>query len=144
MQVVGFNLNKISGHRIEDFKHGPMNLNIEFTDMKKLKLDLLKDSEAAKFIFKFSIDYFESEDKRGPKDQKLAEINIDGHIRLSLTKDELKDVTKSWKKKQIPNGLRIALNNLILKKTAPKALQLQDELGIPSHLPIQQIKPSNQ
>lgn len=141
MQVVGFNLRRISASREETFKKGPMNLNIEFTDVQKEKLDLLKEEEAIKILFKFGVEYYESDEKKDPKKDKLAEISMDGQIRMALSKEELKDVLKAWKKKQMPPGVSIPLNNMILKRTAAKALQLQDDLGLPSHIPIQQLRP---
>ena len=148
MQVVGFQFKKISAHKSDDFKSGPININVEFTDLQKEKLDLLRDSDAAKLLFRFSLEYFENKEDQDKKDKKgndlkLAEIVLDGQIRLSFTKDESKDLMKAWKKKQLPAGFRIPLQNLILKKTASRAMQLQDELDLPSHVPIQQIKPNN-
>lgn len=136
MQVVGFNFSKISASKEPGFKPGPISTNIEFVDLQKEKVAML-NSEAVKVFYKFSLDYMESEDK---KSNKLAELNFEGNIMLSVNKDESKDLTKAWKKKKLPSTFRVSLFNLILKKTAPKALQLQDELSIPSHVPVQQLQ----
>lgn len=136
MQIIGFNFNKISASKKENFKPGHINTNIEFVDLEKDKIDILKDLEAVKLTFKLDLDYTESQEK---KEDKLAEINFGGNIRLALTKEESKELMKEWKKKKIPAGPRMFLFNYLLKKTAPKALSLQDELTLPSHIPIQQI-----
>ena len=136
MQIVGFNLNKVSARKEANFKQGHINTNIEFTDLEKDKIDILKDLEVMRLTFKFGLDYTESQEK---KDKKLGELIFEGNIKLALSKEESKEMNKEWKKKTLPAGPRIFLFNYILKKTAPKALLLQDELGLPSHIPIQQV-----
>lgn len=137
MQIIGFNLNKISAFKSENFKPGAINTNIEFIDIEKEKIDLLKDSESIKILFKFSLEYSESQEK---KDKKLAEIVFDGAVRIALPKETLNEIMKSWKKKKLPPEFRVFLFNVILRRTASKCLILQDELMIPSHIPIQQVR----
>ncbi len=153
MQVIGFNFTKMHSEKSPEFKQGSINTNIEFTDLQKEKVDILKDLEAVKINFSFSINYgdvVKNSDKKNndkkenenkdPADSLLAQIKFDGLIVLSTSKDELKDLQKSWKKKELPQAARLALFNMILKKTAPRALQLQDELNLPSHIPIPQVQ----
>ncbi len=138
MQVVGFNLTKISANRQETTKPSSLNLNIEFPEIQKEKIDLLKDSEALKISFKFLVEYLEAEKKK----DRIADLDFEGTIILSVNKEESKEITKEWKKKKLPDNLRISLSNLVLKKTAPKALTLQDELNLPSHITVRQLKKS--
>ena len=137
MQVIGFNLKKILAERSTNFQRGPINTNIEFTDVDKEKLDMLKDLEAIKISFVFSISYADQEKK---EELKHGQVSFEGDIILSSTKEEVKNITKSWKKKQIEEDTRIPLINFILKKCSTKALILEDDLNLPAHIPFPQVR----
>lgn len=156
MQVIGFNVQKILAERSPEFKKSNINTNIEFTDIDKEKLDLLKDAEALKFSFVFIITYDDAEksqeksqdkpqeEKSKDSSSKQGEIRFEGNILLSATKDEAKDITKSWKKKQIEDNFRIPLINFILKKCSVKALSLEEDLNLPIHIPFPRIQKNPQ
>lgn len=137
-QVIGFNLSKVTAERTSRYKAGStmLNINIEFTGVDEDSVSLLKDSSVARVTFQFSLKYAESEEK---KDQPTAELLFGGVLLITLEKDELKDLLKSWKKKAIPDAMRRPLMNLILTRCAARALTLQEDLGLPSHIPIPQI-----
>jgi hypothetical protein len=142
MKVIGFNFTKILAEKTPEFK-GPKSIdtNIEFTNFEKDKIDLLsQEGDVGKISFAYTLSYSDSKDKKEKKDTE-ASIKMDGMIMLSISKEELKDLQKGWKKKQLPKGTQIPLFNLILKKCTPRALQIQDELNIPSHIPIPQLRP---
>jgi len=141
MQLIGFNLKKIHAERSQNFKRGPINTNIEFVEVEKDKLDFLKDLEAIRIAFIFTVTYADQEKK---DELKHGEISFEGDIALSATKDELKDIIKSWKKKQIPDTVRFPLINYILKKCSARALSLEDELNLPTHIPFPQVQKSVQ
>ena len=147
MQLICFNLNKIKADKSPSFKRSSINTNIEFIDVEKDKLDLLKDTEALKIAFIFSIAYTDVEkDKQEKKEETKeeikneGEISFEGTVLFSANKDESKDLTKSWKKKQIPEQFRIPLINFILKRCSVKALSLEEDLNLPSHIPFPQIR----
>ena len=135
MQVIGFNFTKISAERTPEFKPSSMSTNIEFTNIEKEKMDILKEAEALKVSFKYVLLYGEEKKAKSP-----AEVIFEGFIILSLDKDKSKELQKAWKKKTLPTGTKIPLFNLILKKCAAKSLQLQEDLNLPSHIPIPKIK----
>jgi hypothetical protein len=137
MQLVGFNFTKISAKRELKIENYSQNTNIEFLDLEKEKIDLLKDLDAIKLTFKYSVDYTHS----GEKEKPCAELNFEGHIVFALSKKESSDLLKSWRKKQIPPNVQIPLFNLILKKCSPKAVYLADELNMPSPVPLPKITP---
>lgn len=108
---------------------------------------MLKDAEAIKASFRFAIMFREPEkreqDKKSEKSDKSEnqnEVSFEGSILLALEKDEAKEFIKSWKKKEIPKDKVLPLYNFILKKCSVRALQLEEELGLPSHIPFPQIK----
>ena len=49
---------------------------------------------------------------------------------------------RQWNSKKLPEDFRIALFNVILKKSNVKALELEDELNIPLHIPLPSLKKS--
>ncbi len=136
MQVIGFNLTKVLAERSPNFTRSAINTNIEFSNVEKEKVDLLKDAEAVKISFKFSIIY----EDREKKDKKNGEVSCEGVIVLSTSKEEAKDFHKSWKKKEVPKDTMIPLYNVILKKCSVNALQLEDDLNLPPHIPFPQVR----
>ncbi len=144
MQPIGFNLKKILAQKSLEFKRGPINTNIEFKEVKEEEITLLKDSNALKISFIFSISYAHPEKTPDTNIENLGEVSFEGEIMFSVTKDEFKEITKSWKNKQIPDQFRIPLINFILTKCSTKALSLEDDLNIPFHIPFPQVRPENQ
>jgi hypothetical protein len=136
MKVLGFNFNKISAEKDKNFKLGIVSTNIEFISVEKDSINMLKDSEIIKMDFKFSIDYKESKDK---KSKSQANILFEGNLILSTNKDETKNLLDFWKKKQVPENMKMPLLNLILKKCSVKALVLEEELNLTHHIPMPKL-----
>ncbi len=142
MQIIGFNFTKISAEKTPSFKVGSsINTDIEFTNIEEEKVSLLKDgSEALSASFRFTVSYAEQKEKQ-EKSAKEGELIFEGKIILSATKDEAKDLMKNWKNKELPNNFKMPIFNFLLKKCAPRALELEEELNLPSHIPIPQLHP---
>ena len=136
MNLIGFNLTKIQAERFDVLKKANLEMDIKFLNVVKEKVNILKESEAVKITFKKSLIYKDPTDKDA---KEQAKILFEGKIILSLTKEESKDILKSWKKKQLPPNIGVYLSNLIIKRCASKAFQLQDELNLPSHLKIPSV-----
>src|SRR3989344_4243327 len=116
MNIVGFNLIKILAERIKPLNNPAINTNIQFTDFEKEKIDFLSQGEAVKLNFKYDLTYSpQSEQKKIKDEDKQAEIIVQGFLILSVSKDELKEFEKSWKKKQVPEKHIISLYNFILR-----------------------------
>jgi len=143
MQVIGFNFTKISATRDKEIKNPSINTNISFIEIEKEKLELVKDKEALRLDYKFVVTYQDSEQLDKAKDKSKvpsqAEVNFEGNIILLTEEEESKEIIKSWKKKELLTQFRMPLFNLILKKCSAKALSLQEELNMPSHIPIPQV-----
>ena len=138
MQLIGFNLNKIKAEKSPNFIRGSINTNIEFTDINKEKLDLLKDNDALKisFIFSITYSYQDKQDKEKDEKENQGEISFYGDMLFSANKEESKDILKAWKKKQILDQFRIPMINFVLKKCSVKALSLEEDLNLPVHIPF--------
>ena len=131
MKIIGFNLTKISVKRKEKVE-GKLELkqNIDIKTIDKEKIPISKD-EALRIKFKFSVDY----------SNDMANVELEGSLLTLPEKDEMKTITKDWKDKKIANEIRIPLFNFIISKCNIKALSLEDEMGLPLHVPMPRIDP---
>lgn len=129
MRILGFNFTKLAGERTKTMNtpHS-INVNVEFLDLVKDKIDFIKDDEVFNILYKYGVLYTDKDDKT----KKIAEIAFEGNLILSTTKEEAKDILKHWKKKELPSEVKVFLYNVILNKCAIKTIQLQDELTLPS------------
>jgi hypothetical protein len=132
MRVIGFNFTKISIEKLKELTERPKVTNeIDVPEIIEAKPGILKTKEdilEAKFEYKVAYE------------PKLANINLEGRILLSLEPKIAKEVLKQWKKKKMPEEFRNLLFNIILRKSSLKALQLEDELNLPIHMPLPSLK----
>jgi hypothetical protein len=132
MQVLGFNFTKIQGERSPEFKEDQsekkVNSNIDFTNVEKETLEAIK-SDILKISFKFDVIY----------DPKIGHLVFEGVIVLKADENETKQILNDWKEKKVPDSLKLPLLNLVLTKCSLKALQMEDELSLPLHIPLPRI-----
>lgn len=140
MQVIGFNFTKISGERPAKIIKPNRNINIAFKDVQKDKVDLLKDQEAIKVLFEYSLLYTETK----KKDENIGKLEMNGEILLIVTKEESKEILKGWKNESLSAEFQVPLYNTIFKRCTPKAVYIADEIGLPSPVPIQRISPKKE
>lgn len=133
MQIIGFNLTKILVEREEKIE-GKLEVkqNIDISDVSKEKIPF-SEGEAIKIKFNFTVNY----------DPNFAKLNFEGYLILMVDKDELKNFLKSWKDKKLPEEAKVSLFNFIMGKCNIKALNLEDELSLPLHIPMPRINPNN-
>jgi hypothetical protein len=137
MKLLGINFHKISAEREDSLKPTNVNINIKFLNVEKDKLDLLKIDEILKIYFNYNVSYRESEDQtQKPK----AELIYEGHVVISVNKEESKEILKTWKKQEIPNPYKTPIFNLILKKCSIRTLNLEEDLNLPFHVPLPKIE----
>tara|TARA_Y100000310_G_C20687703_1_gene820164 strand:- start:3585 stop:4028 length:444 start_codon:yes stop_codon:yes gene_type:complete len=131
MQVIGFNFEKIEAERKKPSQGKlEVNSNINIKDISQEKLDVVKDKPVLKLSFDFKVNY----------KPDIAEISLQGNIILLAEKDEAKSILKNWKTKKLLEEIRVPIFNVILTKSNLKALQLEEELNLPLHLPFPKIK----
>lgn len=132
MQVIGFNFEKISAER-KKTPEGKVEIksNINIKSITPDKIELIKDKDVLKFSFDFAIEY----------SPEIAKINFDGSVLVIAEKAKAKDILKKWKTKKISDEIRLPLYNMILTKSNLKALQLEEELGLPTHVPMPRLAP---
>ncbi len=132
MQIIGFNLTKILVEREEKIE-GKLEVkqNIDISDVSKEKIPF-SEGEAVKIKFNFTVTY----------DPDFAKLNLEGYLILMVDKDEIKKFLKSWKGKKLPDESKVSLFNFIMNKCNIKALNLEDELNLPLHVPMPRINPN--
>lgn len=132
MQILGFNFEKIKAERHKQLE-GKIEIssNIDITEISQEKLELVKEQTPLKFIFQFTVKY----------KPDLAEIVFQGAVLFVTDKDKAKDILKKWKTKKIDDEVRIPLFNFIMNKCNLKALQLEEDLTLPTHIPLPRIQP---
>ena len=133
MKILGFNLTKISAEKISSkLENVKINTNIDISEISEAKADeMIKLKEDILTIkFTFILDYTD-----------YAKIEFQGILILAIDSKDSKEILKNWKNdKKISDEFRISLFNLILRKSTLRALQLEEEIGIPLHLPLPSLK----
>ena len=149
MQTIGFNFTKISAERFPTAGNIAPSMKIEFTNVEKENLSLLKENEAIKVSFNFLISYEppqkkdeEKSKKKTKSSEKLAEISFCGSIVFSCSDEESKEFQKSWKNKQVPKQYAVPIYNFLLRKCSTKALSLEEDLNLPPHVQLPQFTPA--
>ncbi len=138
MKVIGYNLTKVFAEKKADPKTiSSINTSIEFLNIEKDKIENIKDFEVIKVDFNFTVSYESQTDKKDTT-LKVARIELEGNLIFAASKEEAKDLLKFSKKKDMPTNIKVPLNNVIFKKCLVKAIELEDSLNLPFHIPIPQ------
>ena len=131
MQIIGFNLTKISVER-EEKLNGKLDVkqNVNIENIIEDNVSISKD-KIIKITFIFSIKYGED----------LAKIEFKGMVIVLPKPEELSTIIKDWKEKKFNNSFRVPLFNFIMNKCNVKALALEDEMALPLHIPMPKLAP---
>jgi len=133
LKLLGFTFTKFLAQKNPDFK-GKLDIlsNINILSLEKQKLDLI-NGEAVKINFDFTLDYKDS-----------GKLEILGNLMLMFDAKTQKQVLEEWKDKKLPNDIRLAILNIILQRSSLKALQLEEEVGLPLHVQLPRLKMGEQ
>tara|TARA_Y100000034_G_C6644207_1_gene281724 strand:- start:102 stop:521 length:420 start_codon:yes stop_codon:yes gene_type:complete len=136
MKLIGFGFKKISiTKKKQDLKDLKIETNIAIPDVRKIKDSLIKsDDDLLEFDFEYTVNYT----------PEIAEISLGGTLVLAVENTISKEILKNWKKKKLPDNVRVAIFNVVLKKSNIKALNLEEEMNLPYHLPLPQLKPAEE
>ena len=132
MRLMGFNFKKISAEKMSDVtKDVKLNANIDISSIEEIKSSIFRSKESLIGIkFSYILDY----------QPNFAKIDFQGDLVLSMDSKLTRDVLKDWETKKMEEEFRINLFNIILRKAGIRALDLENELNIPLHQPMQQFK----
>ena len=131
IQIVGLNLTKMSVERIENVKGKfKVTSKIDVKNVYEEKVSPIEGKSFSKLEFEYNIDY----------DPKLAEIKFKGELLLLSDQKEMKDFVADWKKKgNIMSELKVRMYNAIFHKCNLKALEIEDDFGLPPHIQLPHI-----
>jgi hypothetical protein len=135
MRAIGFNFKKINVEKLHtnSLEGVKVNANIDISDIISVKpSDLLRPKDELIAVnFTYNVTY----------DPDFARLSFTGDIIMEIEPKSAKDILKSWKdKKEMPEDFRILIFNIILRKSNLKALELEDEMNLPLHIPMPSIQ----
>ncbi|UZE93743.1 MAG: hypothetical protein IB618_03170 [Candidatus Pacearchaeota archaeon] len=133
MAIIGFNIKKILVER-KKLVRGEVKVNtkMNITDVKKQPVKITKGKDVLSFDFDFAIFYKGVADHIGG----VADIIFEGNVLYLTDPKDTTQILDAWKKKEIPADVRIRILNTILAKCNIKALVLEEDLGLPPHIPL--------
>lgn len=136
MRIIGFNFTKLSVDRTETpqpTEKVDIETTMDITSVSEVKDHPIKTEDKAISVdFQYGVDY----------KPNFAKVDIKGRLVLMVDSKIAKEVLKNWEKKEVPEDFRMFLFNIVLKKSTLKALQLEEELNLPLHIPMPSFRKS--
>lgn len=134
MRALDFRFTKINIERFEKpLENLKIDTHIDITSVQEKDVELKSQEKVVEIDFKSFINY----------NPEIAKIEFKGKLVLALNKEISKELLELWKDKKIPESIRMDILNAIFQKTNLKALQLEEDLNLPIHLPIPRLSSSN-
>lgn len=131
MKLAGFNFTKINAEINGPMeKEAKINSSIDISNIEEIKGGIFTKEQLIKISFKYSINY----------KPEYAKIELDGVVVISGESKVVKEILNDWKEKKLSEEVRMGIFNLIIKKAGIKALQLEDEMGLPYHMPFPSLR----
>jgi hypothetical protein len=129
MKIIGFSIKRILAEVKENQKTSLeviSNLNLE--DLKESKIEHTKQQSII-ISFNFYVDY----------KPNVAKIEFKGRLILLDDENKTSEIIKAWKQKKLPEEIKLPILNYILEKCNIKSLGLEEELGLPLHIPLPKL-----
>ena len=136
MRLIGFNFQKIGIERFSDQTENlKTNTKVDISSVDTIKSDIIKTrEELIKVEFVYTVLY----------EPKFAKIELKGNVVLAVEPRVAREVLKNWNDKQAEvEEFRMFMFNIILRKSNIKALELEDEMGLPPHIPLPSLNKDN-
>lgn len=135
MKLVGLNFKKISVEKLADkAENVKIETKIDISEISTVKADLFKTRDEFLGVkFSYAINY----------SPNYAKIEFKGDLLISLDPRQSKEVLKQWKDKKVEEDFKIFVFNAVLRKANLKAMQLEDEINLPLHVPLPMIRKEN-
>ncbi|RLG10975.1 hypothetical protein DRN73_06530 [Candidatus Pacearchaeota archaeon] len=132
MKLINFNFKKISVDKIANsYKDLNLSTKINISEILPIESKFFKgDEDLVKVKFSYIIDY----------SPNIAKVELNGELVLAIEKTLSKGIIEAWKEKKITDDFRLTLFNLILRKSTVKALELEEEMNLPLHIPPPTLK----
>ena len=132
MRFIGFNFSKISVEKFLDkIENLKIDTKIDVSEIKTIKSSFFKTKEELLGIkFSYIVNY----------EPNFAKIEFIGTIIFAVEPKMAKNILSQWESKQMSEDFKVTLFNIILRKSNLKALELEDELNLPLHIPLPSVK----
>ncbi len=133
IRLGAFRFLKQSVERNEDFK-GEVKIvpNINIKSLEKFKSDSSSKQESLKVDFRFEVDY-----------NGLGNISLEGRMYLIMDPKVVKEAVDNWKDKKVNSDINLVILNVIMQKCSVKALELEEEIGLPFHVQLPRLQLGN-
>ncbi len=134
MNLAGFNFTKINAEKMGSFvKDTKINTSINIESIEEAKnFPKMKDSFLL-IKWKYSLQY----------SPNVSKFDFEGNMVISIEEKKCKEILKEWKNKKLNVEFNTMLINLIIKKANIKAINLEDEFGLPIHFKMPSVKLEN-
>jgi len=133
MRVIGFSFKKISIKKNKEIgKEINIDTDIQIKDIQKKTTDLLKNQDILNIDYEFKISYLPD----------FADILFNGNVAILMEKDDeelMKKIIKNWKSKKVEDDLKLPLLNIIFARCNLKAMELEEAVNLPFHIPTPQF-----
>ncbi len=131
MPIVGFNFKKISAEKKIHIKNNKIQNIIKIASLEGSTIKIgSEEMDATMISFEFSVDYAEA-----------GKLEFLGNIIYYDTKEVVKELITSWKKNnKVTPQFGTMIYNYIMARCNIKALQFEDEVGLPLHLRLPRLK----
>lgn len=127
IKLAAVNFYKVSAERNPNFKEQvSVKPTINISNIEEYKPS---KNDACKVDFNFGISYGD-----------LGKVELSGAIFLTMDSKTLKETLKSWKDKKVDNETNLLILNIIMQKASLKALQLEEDLGLPPHVSLPRLQ----
>jgi len=137
MNIIGFFFSKVHAHKSVAFKKGlAKTTNIDVINIEEQESPFNTKDAVLKINFRYQVIYAEPSSK---KEESPGEVTLEGVTTMMMSDEESKELLKEWKKKEVPTKVKQGLFNFILRKCSPKALEMEDEVQLPYHIPLPQV-----
>lgn len=132
MKLIGLNFKKISVEKLSDkAENVKVETKIDLSEISTVKADLFKTKDDFLGVkFSYAINY----------SPNYAKIEFKGDLLVSLDQRQSREVLRQWKDKKVEENFKIFVFNAILRKANLKAMQLEDEINLPLHIPLPMIR----
>lgn len=134
MKLIGFNFTKMNLEKKSDnMKDLKVSTGIDISEVQEAKSDFFSSSaeELIAVKFEYSINY----------EKDVATLKFFGSLIVSVESKQGKEILKQWKEKKLPEDFRLSVFNIILRKSSVRALQFEEELNLPPHIPLPSFRP---
>jgi len=133
--IIGFNFNKLNIERKKPLVQGmKVAYDLDISNVNDEEFPLAnKDQGVLTMEFDYSVKY----------NPDIAEVLMSGTVNYMLPKEEAKKVMAVWSKtKKLPKNVSVPVINRILDRCNIKALELEQDLSLPTHLPMPSVNVS--